>query len=420
MDFDHGAAQPEVVRRLLPFIGAQAPDAPAAEHERVGRWVIENLINVGSLDRGFAVDYGTHRRRRPLRAAALRLQAARRAGGPGRRGVPARVRRGDQRAGRRARHGRRVRAGRGRGEAREPHQPRPARRRPAGRRAGPLPHRPVRRGAAAEARRHPPRRALGRLARRRARAARRGAHATSRAATARRRRSWTTSPPPATRRPSRRGAGRPRSWSASSRDCIQRHTQLQTRLQEAGAVFRAEQDRQQFAGQAAPRRDRRVRPAPAALPRPARRHGGWSRRRRSSARARGCGCRACPASAGSSRRCWRRRRTATPSASRCPCPSWRPPRRIRSAPTGGVGSTPRCPRRAAPCGSPRSSPRPGPPTPTCRGSWRCGCCTRSARPSRPPAPRATRSCCWPSTTARCCETPSTAERTCSSAPAEVL
>jgi hypothetical protein len=28
MDFDHGAAQPDVVRRLLPFIGAQAPDAP--------------------------------------------------------------------------------------------------------------------------------------------------------------------------------------------------------------------------------------------------------------------------------------------------------------------------------------------------------------------------------------------------------
>jgi hypothetical protein len=31
-------------------------------------------------------------------------------------------------------------------------------------------------------------------------------------------------------------------------DCIQRHTQLQARLQEAGATFRAEQDRQQFAG----------------------------------------------------------------------------------------------------------------------------------------------------------------------------
>jgi hypothetical protein len=59
MDFDHGAAQPEVVCRLLPFIAAQAPDAPTAEHEHVGRWVIENLINVGRLERGFAVDYGT-------------------------------------------------------------------------------------------------------------------------------------------------------------------------------------------------------------------------------------------------------------------------------------------------------------------------------------------------------------------------
>jgi hypothetical protein len=59
MDFDRGAAQPEVVRRLLPFIGAQAPDAPVVEHERVGRWVIENLINVGSLDRAFAIDYGS-------------------------------------------------------------------------------------------------------------------------------------------------------------------------------------------------------------------------------------------------------------------------------------------------------------------------------------------------------------------------
>ncbi len=59
MDFDHGADQRQVVRRLLPFIAAQAPDAPRPEHERVGQWVIENLINVGSLDRGFQVDYGS-------------------------------------------------------------------------------------------------------------------------------------------------------------------------------------------------------------------------------------------------------------------------------------------------------------------------------------------------------------------------
>jgi hypothetical protein len=59
MDFDHGADQAQVVRRLLPFIAAQAPAAATGEHERVGHWVIENLINVGSLDRGFQVDYGT-------------------------------------------------------------------------------------------------------------------------------------------------------------------------------------------------------------------------------------------------------------------------------------------------------------------------------------------------------------------------
>ena len=59
MDFDHGADQAQVVRRLLPFIAAQAPDAPAAEHERIGHWVVDNLINVGSLDRGFQADYGT-------------------------------------------------------------------------------------------------------------------------------------------------------------------------------------------------------------------------------------------------------------------------------------------------------------------------------------------------------------------------
>jgi hypothetical protein len=60
MDFDHGADQSQVVRRLLPFIAAQTPGAPRAEHERVGHWVIENLINVGSLDRGFQVDYGSY------------------------------------------------------------------------------------------------------------------------------------------------------------------------------------------------------------------------------------------------------------------------------------------------------------------------------------------------------------------------
>ncbi|MCX5167754.1 hypothetical protein [Streptomyces antibioticus] len=59
MDFDTGADHDQIVARLVPRIGAQAPGRPAAEHERVARWVLENLINVGSVDRGFRAMYGT-------------------------------------------------------------------------------------------------------------------------------------------------------------------------------------------------------------------------------------------------------------------------------------------------------------------------------------------------------------------------
>ncbi|WP_346097812.1 hypothetical protein [Streptomyces olivaceiscleroticus] len=59
MDFDTGADHEQIVARLLPRIAAQAPRRPAAEHERVARWVLENLINVGSVDRGFRAVYGT-------------------------------------------------------------------------------------------------------------------------------------------------------------------------------------------------------------------------------------------------------------------------------------------------------------------------------------------------------------------------
>ncbi|MEV1007080.1 hypothetical protein [Streptomyces sp. NPDC049881] len=59
MDFDTGADHELVVARLLPRVAAQAPARPAAEHERVARWVLDNLINVGSVDRGFRAVYGT-------------------------------------------------------------------------------------------------------------------------------------------------------------------------------------------------------------------------------------------------------------------------------------------------------------------------------------------------------------------------
>ncbi|TCP46239.1 hypothetical protein EV191_11436 [Tamaricihabitans halophyticus] len=58
MDFDAGADHREIVHRLRPFIAAQAPNRLAEEHERVARWVLDNLINVGTTDRGFHRVYG--------------------------------------------------------------------------------------------------------------------------------------------------------------------------------------------------------------------------------------------------------------------------------------------------------------------------------------------------------------------------
>ncbi|MFE7590029.1 hypothetical protein ACFU6K_11535 [Kitasatospora sp. NPDC057512] len=59
MDFDTGADREIVLARLLPRVAAQAAGRPAVEHERVARWVLESLINVGSVDRGFRAVYGT-------------------------------------------------------------------------------------------------------------------------------------------------------------------------------------------------------------------------------------------------------------------------------------------------------------------------------------------------------------------------
>ncbi|MET7641253.1 hypothetical protein [Streptomyces sp. NPDC005438] len=59
MDFDTGADHDEIVARLIPRIAAQAPHRPTEEHRRVARWVLESLINVGSVDRGFRAVYGT-------------------------------------------------------------------------------------------------------------------------------------------------------------------------------------------------------------------------------------------------------------------------------------------------------------------------------------------------------------------------
>lgn len=59
MDFDRGAWHEQVVARVRPFVAAQTPDRSEDEHDRVIRWVLDNLINVGSVDRGFRAWYGT-------------------------------------------------------------------------------------------------------------------------------------------------------------------------------------------------------------------------------------------------------------------------------------------------------------------------------------------------------------------------
>ncbi len=59
MDFDTGADHEQIVARLQPRVAAQTPGRPAEEHQRVARWVLENLINVGTVDRGFRAVYGT-------------------------------------------------------------------------------------------------------------------------------------------------------------------------------------------------------------------------------------------------------------------------------------------------------------------------------------------------------------------------
>ncbi len=58
MDFDYGAERLVVLDRVLPFVRAQAPDRSRDEHERVATWVLEKLINVGTIDRIFRLVYG--------------------------------------------------------------------------------------------------------------------------------------------------------------------------------------------------------------------------------------------------------------------------------------------------------------------------------------------------------------------------
>ncbi|MEV6910188.1 hypothetical protein [Amycolatopsis sp. NPDC051071] len=59
MDFDTGADHEQIIVRLLPFVALQAPGRTPDEHTKVARWVLDNLINVGTTDRGFRRVYGS-------------------------------------------------------------------------------------------------------------------------------------------------------------------------------------------------------------------------------------------------------------------------------------------------------------------------------------------------------------------------
>jgi hypothetical protein len=58
MDFDTGAVHDAIQERVVPFIAAQAPARGPGEHRRVARWILEKLINVGTVDRAFRRAYG--------------------------------------------------------------------------------------------------------------------------------------------------------------------------------------------------------------------------------------------------------------------------------------------------------------------------------------------------------------------------
>jgi len=58
MDFDAGADAEQVIARTMPFVAVQGLRRSREEHARVARWVLDSLINVGTVDRGFQRVYG--------------------------------------------------------------------------------------------------------------------------------------------------------------------------------------------------------------------------------------------------------------------------------------------------------------------------------------------------------------------------
>ncbi len=59
MDFDDGVRAEDVVSSVAAVAALQLPDRGHDEHGAVARWVLDCLVNVGTVDRGFSHVYGT-------------------------------------------------------------------------------------------------------------------------------------------------------------------------------------------------------------------------------------------------------------------------------------------------------------------------------------------------------------------------
>ncbi|MDN3356838.1 hypothetical protein [Actinomadura sp. DC4] len=58
MDFDDGARHEDVVAAVARVAELQMPDRSSEEHADAARWVLDSLVNVGTVDRGFSHIYG--------------------------------------------------------------------------------------------------------------------------------------------------------------------------------------------------------------------------------------------------------------------------------------------------------------------------------------------------------------------------
>jgi hypothetical protein len=59
MDFEDGALQEDVIAAVARIAALQVPRLDKREHEAAAAWILNGLINVGSVDRGFEHVYGT-------------------------------------------------------------------------------------------------------------------------------------------------------------------------------------------------------------------------------------------------------------------------------------------------------------------------------------------------------------------------